>query len=167
VRNSISARTASTRPRSRKPSASYDPDPGDSLVYSWNLKVQNNGQPVALAELIRGNYAATLEVQDPHGATSVARTSFYVRDLDARPDVCYSPPRLPKELQPKSFGQRVSDANKFLPIDTFDYSQSGQSIVVSGHARGAERRANRDEMLNTLVPPPRTIGDRRDACLDD
>jgi hypothetical protein len=136
-------------------SASYDPD-GDSLLYSWSLKVENDGQPVGLANLPTGDWAATLEVKDPQGATSVASAGFHVRDLDAHLDICYAPLRLPKELKPKQFGNRVSDPDKYLPIESFDYSQSDRSIVVSAYAKGAEKAINKAE-IKALDPAPRNV----------
>lgn len=84
-------------------SGSYDPDPLDSLVYSWDLGkgfATSGTQPVQSIALPQGSYAAFLTVQDQNFVSAVTSTNFVVTDV-ANPCTPLTGSTRPKIAKPK------------------------------------------------------------------
>lgn len=114
-------------------SSSYDPDPGDSLQYSWSGKAVGNQKTIYL-DLSEGNYLAVLTVQDQYYVSTVNQVHFRVRDLaDPGP-----PPGCGTQLEYPNSVIRYryrGDPPPFWSVVRSYASSEGPGIAVNFHTR--------------------------------
>jgi len=117
-------------------SASYDPDAGDSLQYSWSGKAVGN-QPIVFLQLSAGSYVAFLTAQDQYYASTVNAVKFSVRDLadPGPPSDCGGQIAL---RDPKSViaYRYQGDPPPFWSVIRSYASSEGLGVQVNFHTRG-------------------------------
>jgi len=116
-------------------SSSYDPDPGDSLQYSWSGKAVGNQKTVYL-QLSPGNYLAILTVQDQYYVSTVNQVKFRVRDLadPGPPSGCGGQPSYRPPDSVIRYRYR-GDPPPFWSVVRSYASSEGPGIAVNFHTR--------------------------------
>jgi len=103
---------------------SFDPDPEDSLIYSWNGQPFGT-QPVAGLAQGPGTYKAALTVQDQFHTSAVTSVTYTVKDL-ARP-------ARPSQCGTKIALFRPTDILRFRPLaDPVPFEISRTTVASSG-----------------------------------